>query len=213
MRDVERVWAVAAGSVGLVCFVAGSLAVAAPRIDQAIGGSVGELAERRGRVIAGSLASITGAALLLWPLSYVASSPGAEVWRSLAVFSMATWVFGFMFLAAGSLMLVATIWRTGSGVVPADNTSRTLLDLSHIAIWSFSAPIGALSVAATTVTGMQAGLFGPWVVAAAVLKWITVVIEVAGAGRTGGWNAGGWAYGSSGYATVLWFALLLLALL
>lgn len=49
--------------------------------------------------------------------------------------------------------------------------------------------------------------------AAAVLKWITVVIEVAGAGRTGGWNAGGWAYGSSGYATVLWFTLVLLALL
>ena len=125
---------------------------------------------------------------------------------------MATWIFGFMFLAAGSVALVVTVWRADSGDVLAEHTSRALLDISHLAIWSFSAPIGAMSVAATTVIGVQAALFGPWVVAAAVLKWITVLIEVAGAGRTRGWNAGGCAYGASGYATVLWFALLLVAL-
>lgn len=127
------------------------------------------LAERRGRVIAGSMASITGAALLLWPLSFVASSPAAEVWRSLAVFSVATWVFGFAFLAGGSLMLVATVRSAGSGVVLADehepNAPRPQPP-RHLVVLGAD---WALSAAATTVIGVQVDLFGPWVVAAAVL--------------------------------------------
>lgn len=78
-------------------------------------------------------------------------------------------------------------------------------------MWSVSAPIGAVLVAATTAVGLQNEIFGPLVVIAAA-KVLTVVIEVAGVGVRSGWNAGGWAAGSSGYATVAWFGLVLLAL-
>ena len=164
------------------------------------------------RLIAASLAlaTVAGAGLLLWPLCSVATSTGVDVWRSLALFSIATWVFGFGFLAVGSMLVVAMVWRTEHG--PEEATARVLLDLSHLAVWSISAPIGALSVVATTAVGVQAELFGPLVVVVALAKVVTAAIEVAGIGRQQGWNAGGWAYGSSGYATVAWFALVLVAL-
>jgi len=123
---------------------------------------------------------------------------------------MATWVFGFGFLALGSMLLVGIVWRTSEG--PGQEVARVQLDLSHLAVWSLSAPVGAMAVVATTVVGVQADVFGTLVVVAALVKVITVVIEVAGVGRQRGWNAGGWAGGSSGYATVAWFGLVVAAL-
>ena len=160
-------------------------------------------------MLAGSLASVAGAGLLLWPLCVVATSTDVDVWRSLALFSVATWVFGLGILAIGSMLHVA-VWRTNGG--PEGDTARVLLDLSHLAVWSVSAPVGAVAVVATTIVGVQAELLGPVVVVAAVAKAVTSAIEVAGVGSQQGWNAGGWAYGSSAYATVAWFALVLVAL-
>jgi len=198
------------GVIGLVGFVAGSMAVRPPAVDLPAEQAVADLVRRRPQVLAGSLGSVAGAGLLLWPLCAVATSTGPDVWRSLALVSIATWVFGFGFLAVGSMLHVAVVWRTEQG--PTRDSARVLLDLSHLAIWSISAPIGALSVVATTVVGVQAELLGPLVVIAALAKVVTAAIEVAGIGRQQGWNAGGWAYGSSGYATVAWFALVLVAL-
>ena len=210
MRDVEQAWVVAAGVLGLICFAAGALTAKVPAVDAPIGDAVADLVRRRRAVLTGSIASITGAALLLWPLAAVDTDPDPGVWRSLALFSMAAWVFGFGFLALGSLLVIGVVWRGDEG--PRLDVSRVLLDISHLAVWSVSAPIGAVSVVATTAVGVQAGLFGAWVVAAAVAKVLTVLVEVAGTGRRHGWNAGGWAYGTSGYATVAWFALVLIAL-
>ncbi len=210
MRDAERTWTVLAGAVGLLCFIAGSLLVRAPAVDVPIAEALVDLRGRRARVLAGAVIGMAGAGMLLWPLSAVAASTDPDVWRSLALFSIVAWVFGFGFLALGSLLVIGTVWRGDDG--PSSGTTRVLLDLSHLAIWSASAPIGALAVVATTAVGVQADLFGPWVVVAAGVKVATVVVELAGTGRLRGWNAGGWAYGSSGYATVAWFALILLAL-
>lgn len=210
MRDAEQAWAVVAGVVGLICFAGGAMAARVPAIDAATEDALADLVRRRRSVLAGSVASITGAALLLWPLAAVATQPDPEVWRSLAIFSMAAWVFGFGFLALGSLLVIGVVWRGGDG--PGSDLSRVLLDVSHLAVWSVSAPVGAVSVVATTAVGVQAGLFGAWVIAGAAAKVLTVLVEVAGTGRRHGWNAGGWAYGTSGYATVAWFALVLLAL-
>lgn len=210
MRDAEQAWAVAAGAVGLICFASGALAARVPAVDADADDAVNDLIGRRRAVLAGSIASVTGAALLLWPLAAVATEPSADVWPSLAVFSMAVWVFGFGFLALGLLLVIGVVWRGDQG--PAPEVARVLLDTSHLAVWSVSAPIGAVSVAATTAVGLQAGVFGAWVVVAAAAKVLTVLVEVAGTGRTTGWNAGGWAAGVSGYATVAWFALVLIAL-
>ena len=210
MRDAERVWAVAVGAVGLSCFVTGALMTSAPAVDHATADALATLRRRRPWVLAGAVTSIIGATLLLWPLAVVETETGADVWRSLALFSLVTWVFGFGFLALGSLLVAGVVWRTTGG--PSDEVARSLLDISHLAIWSVSAPVGAVSVAATTVVGTQADLFGAWVGVAAAAKVLTVAIEVAGTGRQHGWNAGGWAYGTSGYATVAWFALVLIAL-
>lgn len=211
MRDAEQMWAVVAGAFGLVSFVFGSIAVRAPAVDAPTEEALADLRARRGRVLAGSVAAVFGAGLLLWPLSVVAMTRDADTWRSLAAFSIATWVFGFGFLAFGWLLLVVTVWRTDGAM--GDGVARAFLDLSHLAMWSISAPVGALSVIATTVVGVQAELFGWWVVVAASLKVATGVVEVAGTGRQTGWNAGGWARGSSGSATVAWFVLVLIALL
>lgn len=210
MRDAEQTWVVAVGVIGLIGFAAGAMAAKVPAVDASTGDAVADLLRRRRAVLAGSVASITGAALLLWPLAAVATDPDPDVWTSLAVFSMAVWVFGFGFLALGSLLVIGVVWRGNEG--PGPDVSRVLLDINHLAVWSVSAPIGAVSVLATTAVGVQAGLFGAWVIAAATAKVLTVLIEVAGTGRRHGWNAGGWAYGTSGYATVAWFAVVLLSL-
>lgn len=210
MRDAEQVWVVAAGALGLICFAAGAMAAKVPAVDVVTGDAFADLVRRRRAVLTGSVASITGAALLLWPLAAVAADPDPDVWTSLAVFSMAAWVFGFGFLALGSLLVIGVVWRGAEG--PGADVTRVLLDISHLAVWSVSAPIGAVSVLATTAVGVQAGRFGAWVIAGAVAKVLTVLVEVAGTGRRHGWNAGGWAYGMSGYATVAWFALVLIAL-
>lgn len=210
VQNAERLWVTIVGVLGLVSFVAGSIAARPPAVDQPIEQARTELVRRRAWVLGGSVGALTGAGMLLWPLGVVASSSGTGAWNSLALFSMAIWVFGFGFLAFGSMGLVAVVWRTSGG--PGDEASRVLLDLSHLAVWSISAPIAAMAVAATTVLGVQADLFGHLVVLAAVVKLITVAIEVAGVGRQTGWNAGGWAGGSSGYASVAWFGLVLAAL-
>ena len=93
---------------------------------------------------------------------------------------------------------------------------RLVLDTAHLATWSISAPVGAVSTAITTATALRADLadgpLGAVLVGLAATKVVTVLVEVAGTGRRRGVNAGGWAGGSSGYVTVAWFATLLAAL-
>ena len=142
MQDPEQVWMVSAGVLGLIGFAAGALTAKVPAVDASTADAVADLVRRRPAVLAGSVASITGAALLLWPLVAVATDPDPDVWRSLALFSMATWVFGFGFLAVGSLLVIGIVWRGDEG--PGLDVSRVLLDISHLAVWSVSAPIGAM---------------------------------------------------------------------
>lgn len=206
----EGWWAVAAGLVGLIAFAGGSLLADLPRIDASDPEVVDRLSARRTRILAGSVLSVTGAALLLWPLSLVATSGSDAVWPSLALFSVASWVLGFGFLTVGALLTSAVAWRDPSTFDPP--TLRLALDAAHLAVWSVSAPIGAIAVVATTVVGRQAGVFGVAVVVLAAAKLVTVLVEVVGTGRRAGWNAGGWAAGTSGYVTVAWFAAVLVGL-
>lgn len=120
------------------------------------------------------------------------------------------WVLGFAFLSLAELLVVAVAWRGPEALQRW--VARLFRDASHLATWSVSAPLGAIAVVATTTVGLQAGLVGSLVVAAAVAKVVTAAVEIAGAARRDGWNAGGWAAGSSAYATVAWFALLLTSL-
>lgn len=210
MRDAERWWVLVAGVAGLVAFTGGSLLTGVPRVDDTLERVQDDVARRRNAVLVGSVLSVSGPALLLWPLAVIATSDVEDVWPSLALFSIGAWVLGFAVLAFATMLVVAVAWRGPSGVAPS--AVRLLLDASHLATWSVSAPLGAISVAATTTVGVQAGLVGWPVVAAAAAKVATVTVEVAGIGRREGWNAGGWAAGVSGHATVAWFALVLAAL-
>lgn len=201
---------VAAGTVGVTAFAVGSVFAAAPQIDAAIGDVVEALQRNRARILVGSVISPAGAALLLWPISAVATTGSDEGWVSLRAFSIAVAVLGFTFVALSAVGVAALGWRDPGEVTPS--TIRLVLDGCHLAVWSVSAPIGAAIVLSTTAVGVQAGIFGPLVIVVAGLKVVTAVIEVIGIGQRNGWNAGGWAAGSSGYATVAWFALVLLAL-
>ena len=209
MVDAEQMWVVAAGGAGLVMFAAGSMLTGTPRVDAADGDVVTALSERRGSMLVGSVLSISGCALLLWPLAAVADS-GAPVWDSLALFALALWVLGFAMLVAAATTVAALAWREPATIEPA--TLRLVLDGSHLATWSVSAPLGAMATVATTAVGVQASTFGWVVVLLAIAKVLTVVVEAAGMGVRSGWNAGGWALGSSGYVTVAWFAAVLVAL-
>jgi hypothetical protein len=210
VRGAEQVWVVGGGLAGLVLFAGGSLLAAAPPIDAPWAEVARHLVRRRTAILVGSTASVTGAGLLLWPIAALAADASADVWPSLAAFSVVIWVLGFGFLALAAVLVAGVAWsgpeRLGEPVVAA------LLTVAHLAVWSVSAPIGAVAVASTTAVGIQAGSVGPPVVLAAVAKVATVAVEVAGIARRQGWNAGGWAAGVSGYVTVAWFALLLLSL-
>lgn len=210
VHGAEQWWVVATGVVGLVLFAGGSLLAAGPPVDAPWADVARHLVRRRTAVLAGSTASVTGAGLLLWPLAAVATSGSGDVWSSLALFSVLIWVLGFGFLVLAAVLVAAVAWRGPDEV--GEPVAAALLGAAHLAVWSVSAPIGAVAVAATTAVGHQAGTFGPLLVVVAGLKVATVVVEVAGLPRRGGWNAGGWAAGSSGYVTVAWFALVLLAL-
>jgi hypothetical protein len=210
VRDAERWWALAAGIAGLVAFAGGAQLVDAPRVDRVLGEVLEDFARRRMSILVGSLVSVSGSALLLWPLAVIATSDPDDVWSSLALFSIGVWVLGFAFLSFAALLVVAVAWRGPGSLEPS--VVRLFLDASHLATWSVSAPLGAISVVATTTVGLQAGLVGPLVVAAAIAKVATAAVEIAGTARRDGWNAGGWAARSSAYATVAWFALLLTSL-
>ena len=210
MHGAEQWWVVATGVAGLVLFAGGSLLAAGPPIDAPWADVARHLVRRRTAVLIGSTASVTGAGLLLWPLAAVDASGSADVWPTLARFSLVVWVLGFGFLVLAAVLVVAVAWRGPEEV--GEPVATTLLGAAHLAVWSVSAPIGAVAVIATTAVGHQAGTFGPILVVAAAAKVATVAVEVAGLPRRGGWNAGGWAVGASGYVTVAWFALVLLAL-
>lgn len=210
MHDAEQWWVVATGVLGLVLFAGGSLLAAGPPVDAPWVDVARHLVRRRAAVLVGSTASVTGAGLLLWPLASVATSGSGDVWPSLASFSLLAWVLGFGFLVLAAVLVAAVAWRGPDEV--GEPVAGALLGAAHLAVWSVSAPIGAVAVVATTAVGHQAGTFGPIVVVAAAAKVATVIVEVAGLSRRNGWNVGGWAAGSSGYVTVAWFALVLLAL-
>ncbi len=210
MHGAEQVWVIGSGVVGLVLFAGGSLLAAMPLIDARAVDVRTHLADRRTAILAGSVAATAGAGLLLWPLAAVASTGSPDVWPSLALFSIAAWVLGFGFLAMATCLVAGLAWRGTEEL--ADETIAAVLAVAHLAVWSVSAPIGAVAVAATTAAGVQAGWFGGPVVVAAAVKVATVALEVAGIAHRRGWNAGGWAAGSSGYVTVAWFALVLLSL-
>ena len=209
MEDVERWWALGAGVVGLAAFAGGSLLAAVPSVGMTGQALLDELAARRSKVLAGSVAAVTGVALLLWPLALI-STAGSDGWSSLGLFALAAWVLGFSCLVVVSLVNAGLVWGEPQAIAPA--TARLLLDIGHLATWSVSAPVGAVSAVATTVVGVHGDLLGPVVVVLAGAKVASVVVELAGTGRRHGWNAGGWAAGVSGYFTVAWFAAVLLAL-
>jgi hypothetical protein len=194
---------VATGAVGLAAFAGGSLLMALPPIDAPDDEVVATLELRRQPVLAGAVASVLGVALLLAPLAEVGGA-----------FALATWVLGFAFLALGACAPAAVAWRDPDGLPPA--AVRLVLDLAHLATWSLSAPVGAVSTVATTAGAVDhdiaTGPLAVLLVALAAAKVGTVLVELAGTHRRSGWNAGGWALGSSGYVTVAWFAALLLAL-
>jgi hypothetical protein len=123
-------------------------------------------------------------------------------------------VLGFAFLVVGAAGPAAVAWRRPPPPLPPA-VVRLVLDLAHLATWSLSAPLGAVSTVATTAVALEGdattGVVAALLVALAGLKVVTVAVEVAGTGRRTGRNAGGWAAGSSGYVTVAWFAVLLLA--
>lgn len=203
-------WAVGVGAVGLAAFAAGSLLMALPPIDAADDEVVATLARRRGPILAGAVLSVLGVALLLGPLAAMSADGGT----GLAAFALATWVLGFAFLVVGAAGPAAVAWRDPAALPPA--VVRLVLDLAHLATWSLSAPLGAVSTVATTAVALEGdattGVVAALLVALAGLKVVTVAVEVAGTGRRTGRNAGGWAAGSSGYVTVAWFAVLLLAM-
>jgi hypothetical protein len=210
VHGAEQWWVVATGALGLVLFAGGSLMATVPPVDAPWADVTRHLVRRRTAVLVGSTASVTGVGLLLWPLAAVATSGSPDVWPTLASFSLLVWVLGFGFLAVAAVLVAGVAWRgpeeLGEPVVAA------ILAVAHLAVWSVSAPIGAVAVTATTAVGHQAGVFGLVVVAVAVLKVATVGLEVAGIARRRGWNAGGWAAGTSGYVTVAWFTLVLVAI-
>lgn len=213
MSDAEQLAMVIVGAVGLVLFAAGAMAAALPRPDAPDVELIGALQRGRSRIIAGSVCSVAGCALLLWPLAAVGISGepvGEPVWTSLRLAALATWVLGFSMLALSAAVVVAAVWREPAEVPTP--TLRLARDGAHLATWSVSAPLGAVSVVATTVVAVQAGTCNAVVIVLAAAKVATVLLELAGTGRRAGWNVGGWAAGSSGYVTVAWFAALLVAL-
>lgn len=212
MEGAERWWAIAVGTTGLIAFAGGWMLMSLPPIDAETDDVINGLARRRAPILAGSLLGITGSALLLWPLAAVATAAAAQGdgWASLGLLSIVVWTVAFGFLSLGAIIPAGLVWRDPSTMVPS--TVHALLDASHLAVWSLSAPVAIVAVVATTAVGAQAGFFGPWVIVAAGAKVVTALVEIAGTGRRTGWNAGGWAGGTSGYATVAWFASVLASL-
>ena len=210
MDDAEAWWVVIVGVIGIVAFVAGAVVGAPPPVDATDDEVATVLVNRRTPILAGALLSVTGAALLLWPLSAVATRSPGEGWASLGLFSVAVWVLGLGTLVLASILVAAVAWRDPTALTPA--SLRLVLDAAHLATWSVSAPVGAVAVVATTLVGVQAETMGPVVVVLAAAKVITVAVELAGTGRRSGWNAGGWAAGSSGYVTVAWLAAVVASL-
>jgi hypothetical protein len=215
--DVERWWVVTSGVIGLVAFAGGSLLMALPPVDATDDEVVAALVRRRSAILAGALLAVAGVGFLLWPLAAASTStgePGDDGWTALPPFALATWVLGFAFIVLGAAGPGAVAWRDPTALPPA--VVRLVLDLAHLATWSLSAPLGALSTVATTAVAMRGDVAdGALAVALAVLagaKVATVAVEIAGTARRTGRNAGGWALGTSGYITVTWFATLLLAL-
>jgi hypothetical protein len=202
--------AITAGAIGIALLAGGSTLAALPPIDQPAEATIRRLRGRRRSVLTGSLAAITGTALLLWPVAAVAAIESVEGWPSLRLFSIAVATLGSMFMAAASLMTIALAWPDADTLDVRG--ARLLHQIAHLATWSASAPVGAIFVVATTAAAHQAGIAGPILFAIPAIKVVTVGVEIVGVGRRRGWNAGGWARGTSGYATVLWYATLLLAL-
>lgn len=205
----EAAAAVTAGMAGLVLLAGGSTLTALPPIDRPIEAVIRTVQARRPAVLAGSLMASTGTGLLLWPVT-AATTASEDVWRSLALFSVAVAALGAMFLAASALATIALAWPSNADL--HRGTARVLHQVAHLATWSVSAPVAAVFVIATTAAAAQAHIAGPALVTAAVFKIVTIGVEIIGIGQRTGWNAGGWARGASGYATVLWYAALLLAL-
>lgn len=159
MADAETIWILSTGGVGLAAFASGSMLSAVPPVDADLVEHIVEsLSRRRGPVLVGSVLSVTGAALLLWPVAAVSTTGTGEAWSSLALFSVAIAVLGFTFMTTASMLVAALVWRDPRDV-PGPVT-RLCLDASHLAIWSVSAPIGAAFITATTAVGLQNKLFG-----------------------------------------------------
>lgn len=95
MSDAERWWVIATGVLGLMLFAGGSVATRPPRVEDPLDEVVANLLTRRSSVLAGSLATITGTSLLLWPLVSIATDAGTDAWRSLAFASVAARLLGF----------------------------------------------------------------------------------------------------------------------
>ena len=137
MTDFEHWAVIASGVVGLASFAGGSLLAATPPLDTDLSRVVATLERRRPLILAGSVLSAAGAALLLWPVAAVSTSGSGDAWPSLTLFSIAVAILGFGFVTVSAVLLAALAWRAPEEV--PDPVIGLVLAASHLAVWSVSA--------------------------------------------------------------------------
>lgn len=207
-----------AGLAGVVCYLVGAFLPGSPlKPDAATDSIVSHLADHRRSVLIGYALTLMGLALLVWFLGYlraVLAEAEAEHGSSgspLATVTTVSWVLLFAIAGAGGAGVSVVAWRGAGQVDP--NLVRLVFDISNLSLYTITATVAFLSVAAPTVVIARTGVLPRWLVVIGVIELAVNVVELAGIGTRTGWNAGGYVAGVGPLVWMVWVAALSITML
>jgi hypothetical protein len=197
--------AAAAGLLGAVLVVvAGLIAGAPPRPDDATAKVVHFLVDKRSAVLAGYLLALVGGSLLLWFVGRLRTVLADAGDPTLANATVAAWVLLFAIVGIGFVLVGAVAWR-GADRTPAALV-RFAWDASTLALYSLSAAAALLSILAPIIVIGRTGVLPRWLVGLGLVEIAVNLAELGGLFARRGWDAGGLVVGLGPLVWSVWVA-------
>jgi hypothetical protein len=197
----------ATGLAGAVLYVAGALLPGTvPSPGAATSQVVAFFADKRGSLLAGFSLELLAVGLLLCFLGYLRAviADAHPSSTALATSMVTAWIVTVAVVAAGTLPVIAIVWRGAPGAGPA--LARFAYDIQTLATYAVTSTAALVSIAAPCVVIWRTGVLPRWLSVLGAAEIAVNIVELTGLSSRHGPLAGGYAFGVGPLLWILWFA-------
>jgi hypothetical protein len=196
------------GLAGAALYLVGALLPgSAPKPDAATSQLIAFFTARQGFLLTGFSLELLALGLLLCFLGYlraVIAGAGHPSSSALATSMVAAWVTTVAIAAAGTLPVIAIIWRGAPSADPV--LAGFAYDIQTLATYAITSTAALVSIGAPSIVIWRTGVLPRWLSVLGAAEIAVNVAELSGLSTRHGAFAGGYAFGAGPLLWIVWFA-------